>query len=200
MTPTLNQIFYLLSYYKYVIIFPLAVVEGPIVTILCGFLASLGKLNFWLVWLIVALGDIFGDSALYFLGIYGRTSLATKVLKFLGITKEHVVFIEDKFKKHPKKILSISKISHGVGSIALLAAGVVRFSYKKFLLYTVVLTIIKSLILTSIGFYFGRAYSNINKYFDIGAVVIIIIFVVLYFVFIRYLNTYVKNENLNSDR
>jgi membrane protein DedA with SNARE-associated domain len=42
---SLIQVIGWLVHYKYVVLFPIMVVEGPIITVLAGFLASLGSLN-----------------------------------------------------------------------------------------------------------------------------------------------------------
>ena len=41
----MDHIVYLLTEYKYLILFPLAIVEGPIIAVIAGFLCSSGFLN-----------------------------------------------------------------------------------------------------------------------------------------------------------
>lgn len=67
-----QQIISLLTAYKYFFLFPIVVVEGPIITVIAGFLSSLGYLNIIIAYLVVVAGDIVGDSAYYAIGFYGR--------------------------------------------------------------------------------------------------------------------------------
>jgi len=57
----MDYAFSLLLTYKYLILIPLAVVEGPIITVIAGFLITLGYMNIFLVYLIVIAGDLAGD-------------------------------------------------------------------------------------------------------------------------------------------
>ena len=58
----------LLLTYRYVILVPLAIIEGPIVTIICGFLVTLKVFNPLLVYVVMVLGDIVGDGWPYYMG------------------------------------------------------------------------------------------------------------------------------------
>lgn len=57
----LQQIILLLTAHKYLFLFPAAVVEGPIVTVIAGFLSSLGIFNIFIAYAVVVVSDIVGD-------------------------------------------------------------------------------------------------------------------------------------------
>ncbi|HUZ60693.1 MAG TPA: hypothetical protein VMU83_18125, partial [Hanamia sp.] len=67
----METIFYLLLKFRYVILFPLAVVEGPILAVIAGFLCTEGYLNLFIVYTIIVLGDITGDTICYLFGRWG---------------------------------------------------------------------------------------------------------------------------------
>ena len=50
----------MLSYYKYWLIFPIMVLEGPIITVISGFLVSLGTLNAFVAYPLLFFGDLLG--------------------------------------------------------------------------------------------------------------------------------------------
>ena len=50
----------LLLTYKYLILFPIAVFEGPFAAIIVGFLSSSHIFNIFIVYLVVVLGDMVG--------------------------------------------------------------------------------------------------------------------------------------------
>ena len=171
-------------HYKYLIIFPAAVIEGPIVTVVAGFLSSLGNLNFFLAWAVVVSGDVVGDIAWYGLGRFGGRGLVDRWGHYVGITSERVERLEDHFGKHGGKTLMLGKISHGVGGTILVAAGVARTAFWEFVWYNFIASIPKSLLLLLIGFYFGQALSKINSYLEFFGAITIMLGLVFAAVFI----------------
>src|SRR5258708_12893626 len=83
-----TKILELLVHYRYFVLFPISIVEGPIVTVLGGFLASMGQLSVLWVFVVVVLGDLVGDSLYYFLGTKSRNLAERSILKFLLITAQ----------------------------------------------------------------------------------------------------------------
>jgi membrane-associated protein len=112
MTASLSKLIPWLIRYKYAVIFPIAIFEGPVITIITGFLVSLGYLNFWLAYAVIILGDLVGDSGYYFFGKYGRSTVVKKYGHKVGITPEHLVSLENHFKAHSTRELIIGKVSH----------------------------------------------------------------------------------------
>jgi membrane protein DedA with SNARE-associated domain len=182
---TLENIIHLLEFYKYWIIFPLGVFEGPIITIISGFLSSIGHLNFWVAWFVLMFADLFSDTLYYCLGRYGREKFILRFGRRLGLTVEHVITMEKYFKNHPWKIFIFGKVAHGTGSTILTAAGLARVPYFQFLKYNIPTTLGNTSILIVIGYYFGHAYSSINKYFDYASLFFVAALVVAYIYFIK---------------
>jgi membrane protein DedA with SNARE-associated domain len=182
---TLQNIFHLLLQYKYFIIFPFAVLEGPIITIISGFLASLGQLNFWLAFAVLAFGDLVGDSLYYALGRFGRERLIAKYGKYLGLDQNRIVQIEKHFETHPWKTFTFGKVVHGTGSAILVAAGLGNVPYFEFLGYNIPTTMANTFILITLGYYFGHAYQRFNTYFEYVAVIGFALLIILYIYFIK---------------
>ncbi|MGA8848790.1 MAG: VTT domain-containing protein [Dehalococcoidia bacterium] len=195
----LQQIILLLTTHKYLFLFPVAVVEGPIITVIAGFLSSLGLLNIFIAYAVVVVGDIVGDIMHYAFGYYGRQKFVKRWGRFLGITLERVEQLEKHFEKHTGKTLIIGKLSQVVGAVVLVAAGIARVPLRKFIWYNFISTLPKSLILLLIGYYSGESYVKISSYLDytaIGTVVAAVIFIVIYFMIKNVSKKYVdKNTN-----
>ncbi len=153
--------------YKYFVLFPLVAVEGPIVTILAGFLTSLGQFNTALVLTVAVLGDLAGDCLHYAIGRWGREKFIGRWGKYVSVSEEQVSRLENHFRRHKIKTLAAGKISHGIGGIPLVAAGAARMPLFEFLLINFFLTLPKSVVLFFVGFYFGQAYAKINSYLEI---------------------------------
>ena len=193
----LQNIILLLTAYKYLFLFPVAVIEGPIITVIAGFLSSLGIFNVFIAYGVLVAGDIAGDVAYYELGYYGRQRFVTRWGRFIGITQERLEQLERHFDKHAGKTLIIGKLSQGIGGAILLAAGMAKVPLRTFALYDFLPTLPKTLILLLIGYYAGASYVKISSYFDyaaIGTVAAAVIFVVVYFVMRRVTKKYAGKD------
>lgn len=163
---TFEQILLWLGAYKYFALFPLAVVEGPIITVIAGFFVSLGYLNFWLAYAIIVAGDLSGDALHYAAGRWGGRKFIDRWGHYFGIGPNQVASLEKQFDKRGDKLIFIGKMSHGIGGAFLIAAGMVKMPFDKFIFSNLLATLIKSLLLLLIGFYFGHALATINTYLE----------------------------------
>ena len=185
---TLQQIVSWLVVYKYQVMFPITIFEGPIITVIGGFLASQGILNFYAVYAVCVSGDIVGDLLYYALGRWGSQSFLMKWLKYLGVTPERIKKLENHFEKHSGKTLLLGKISHGAGSLILIAAGVSKMPVGRFIWFNFIGTLPKTLAFLLIGYYFGEAYKRISQHIDYTALLtfsIAVIIIVIYVITIQ---------------
>jgi membrane protein DedA with SNARE-associated domain len=166
---SLNTIFGWVVMYRYVILLPIAIVEGPIISVIAGFLVSLGQMNFLLAYVILVLGDVMGDLLLYALGRWGRGTPLQKYGKYFGVTAERIAKLEKFFEHHAKKTLLFGKWGHALGFPILLSAGAVKEPIGEFVTVSILGTLPKTLILMLVGFYFGQSYDLINKYITYAA-------------------------------
>ena len=166
-----------LTAYRYLILFPIAVIEGPVVTILAGFLASLGQMNLWICYPLVVVADVIGDIFMYAQGRWGGKPIVEKWGRFFGIKPTLITRIEEHFKKHPGKTLVLGKISHFFGGPILIAAGMARMPLSAFIWFNVLGTMPKSLILLLVGFYFGAAYTTLDHFFKFASWVALVLLV-----------------------
>ena len=168
MLPHLSQsdIFSLLLQYKYLILFPIIAIEGPVATVLAGFIASMGIMNFFVAYAVILAGDMAGDSLYFALGYWGREKLIRRWGKFSGITVEKTERLEKHFGKHTGKTIIIGKLSHVFGVVVLLAAGLAKIKFRDFFKFDLIATIPKSLILILTGYYFGKTAIQSIKSFD----------------------------------
>jgi membrane protein DedA with SNARE-associated domain len=186
---SLDHLLLWIAAYKYLILFPISIFEGPIITVIAGFLVSQGQLNPYIVLAVVVLGDLVGDTIYYLLGRYGRTTFIRKHGKLVGVTEDRLERMDSHFEKHMGKTLLFGKFSHAVGTVVLVAAGAAKVDYGKFLFYNFIGTVPKSLILLLIGYYFGSAYAKINSYLDTATLIAIIAAILLtvgYILFSRF--------------
>ena len=170
----------LLGYYKYWLIFPIMVLEGPIITVISGFLVSLGTLNAFVAYPLLVFGDLLGDILHYWIGKYWmRFVWVRKIANFLGYDERREQELANHFQKHTVKTLLLAKISHGVGTVVQIAAGMAQMDFWRFVFWNFVGILPKTLLLLLLGYYLGNSYIKIDTYFDGIATVTISIVVLL---------------------
>lgn len=191
---SLQNILNWLILYKYEVIFPVTVVEGPIVTVIAGFLASQGILNLYLTYLIIVAGDLTGDLLYYAIGRWGGIRFVQQWGHWFGIKEKQIKRLEKHYEKHSGKTLIIGKITHGVGSVILFTAGMARMSVWRFFWFNVIGTLPKSLLFLLIGYYFGESYKVIDTYLNLTAKTTIGVAVGLVLIYLLVVNILKKTE------
>lgn len=177
--------------YGYWILFPLVVIEGPLVTILAGFLASLKFFNIFLAYAVVVLADLTGDIIYYCAGRWWLNRAFNRTLAFFSLSKSRVEKIEQALKKNRGKVLFFGKLSHVVGVVILFAAGHAEVPFADYVWYNFLATLPKSLVLILVGYYFGSSISNFNRYLDftvLGLVGFTAVFLAAYFIIAYFSN------------
>ncbi len=179
-------------HYKYAAIFPIAVLEGPIITIISGFLVSRHILSFIPAFFVVFFGDAVSDTIFYIIGRNGRNLI--QKLKFLRVTDDRINKMEVQYEKSPWRTMLVAKVSYGLGTIFMLSAGVSRMSLQRFFQSAFVLNALRSIILLSVGYYFGRIALRLGPtYLQYYAVVVIVVLPLGYWFF-----KIIKNKKADS--
>lgn len=152
----------LLNAYGIAILAPLAIIEGPIVTVIAAWLASLGLLNLWEVLICVILADLVGDSLMYLAGRLGLDWIPARLRMGLRLNRRRLVRLARMFQTDGTKILIIGKLTHAAGFAVLLAAGAAQMPFLTFLTANFIATVPKSLALAALGYLAGAAYGQIS--------------------------------------
>ena len=95
--------------YGYWALFVGMVIEGPIITLLGGFLTSLGYFELGWVYLIILIADTIGDTLAYGIGYFGRKKVLLKIFGWLQINEDKLLGIDEFFKEHGGKSVFVSK-------------------------------------------------------------------------------------------
>jgi len=182
--------------YRYGILLFLIAVEGPLVTMAAGFLSAHGYMNIWLVYIICVVGDVISDFVYFGIGYWGRSKIVSKYGHFLHISLAHVEKLERLFERHTGKTLVISKITHVAGVPFIIAAGLAKVKYYKFLFYDLIATVPKTLIFLLLGYYFGKAFDTFNNYLWYGTLISLFL-LLLYIIGYFYLGKY-SDKNIDK--
>ena len=83
----------LLIHYRYWLLIPLSLIEGPVMVFVAGALSSLGYFNPYLAFVIFFLRDVILDSIFYVIGHSGgQTSFIKKLLVKMGVKEDRTRF------------------------------------------------------------------------------------------------------------
>ena len=157
-----HHLFQSLIRYKYAVILPLAVLEGPMVTVVSGILVARGVLGFFPTLAVVLLGDLVSDPALYMIGRFGRGLLHR--FPIVKVPPARLKLLEHQYARHPWKTVIAGKLSYGLGSVFVIATGASHMPWGKFAKYMGTVDLIKSTTLLTLGFFSGRAILRMSGY------------------------------------
>ncbi len=175
-----TQIIALIQSHGLTMLTALAVIEGPIVTVIAAWLASMSLLRVQDVFICVLLADLVGDTALYLAGRFAPSMLSASWARRLGLTRRRVARVVRSFRERGWRILVFGKLTHAAGFAVLVAAGAARMPFAEFLLVNLAATIPKVLVFMGIGYVLGSASSAVGEWlFVFSAAVIGIIAVVI---------------------
>jgi membrane-associated protein len=179
--------------YKYTLLIPIAFVEGHAISLVVGFAARLGYLNPFFGGALVAIGNLLGDTALYWLGFYKGKKFARSWGVYIGITDTSLEKAEKIFHTHKRNILLASKMTNGLGlaMAVLFTAGMTRIPFRIYMFWNTLGELFWTGMLVAIGYFFGELYTTIeNVTWRIGLIVISILAVFLFF----QIGKYIKNK------
>ncbi len=163
----IREIFILLNAYGDFILFPLVVLEGPVVTVIAGFLSSVGVFSLIPTFLTIVVADLTGDVFYYSLGRWWLTSALTKLTNLFKVNPKIIDKLEGDLRTNKGKVLFLGKLSHIFGVPILMAAGHAKIPLPEFIWYNFLATVPKSLIFIMVGYLLGSTINNYNKYVNL---------------------------------
>lgn len=159
---TAAAVLHFILIYGYWLILPLAVVEGPILTVLAGVLVGSGHLDWRWVLALVVIGDLIGDMLYYAVGRWSWGPLKRLGQRF-GLTGHRATRLIERMDHGRVKVLLIGKWTHAIGALVLVAAGIVRMPVVQFLLVNLFATLPKSIVFLLIGIYAGQHLPSVSN-------------------------------------
>ncbi|WP_236840190.1 DedA family protein [Brenneria goodwinii] len=166
---------------------PLAVIEGPIVTVIAAYMARLDYFSLSAVCVIVILGDLVGDTGFYALGrwVINPEGQPPKWLARLGLSRARLEKMVSSFDNRGGRILVFGKMTHSAGAVVLAAAGMARMNFGSFLFYNTLATIPKSLFFIAVGWTFGHAIEQVDHWMVYVSLALLILVVVVGVMWLR---------------
>jgi len=172
-----QTILHLLITYRYLILFPLAALEGPVVALLAGFMVSLGHFQVLPAYAILILGDLIPDSFYYYLGRFGnKKNLIEKYSVSSKLLSQNLALMKRLFREHGRKTLFFGKLAYGLSIPFLITAGIIQMSYGTFVSYALPATLFQYGLLMIAGYYLGNSYALAQTYIhDAGIAIAVLV-------------------------
>jgi membrane protein DedA with SNARE-associated domain len=182
-----NFIIQTISNSGYLGIFFLMVAESALIPIpsevimtFSGYLVTTGKFNVIVVIIAGSVGNLVGGLVAYYVGSYLGRGVVLRYGKYVLLKKSHLELAESYFKKYGDRSTFISRLLPVIRTYVSLPAGVAKMNLKKFVVYTLVGSIIWNTALTYVGIKLGEEWNNIRRYSHyLDAVVVIVVIVVI---------------------
>jgi len=176
--------------------------EIPIIA--AGVASSVGTLNPWLAFVCCLIGALAGDSVIYVIGYHFGHSLVTRHPRFAQLLHaDREARIEAMIRRHGLKVFFLSRFMVGIRAPVYLTAGILRMSFRRFILIDTVCATAVVAVFFGLGYAYGdhvTALFQLIRRSEIGlsvAVVTGVCVVVLYYWWRR--RRQVRNPLLDPD-
>src|SRR6185295_9932036 len=139
-------------------------VPGETILLAAGFFAAQGHFTLWEVMAIAAFGAVLGDNAGYGIGRkLGRAALL-RYGRFLGLTQPRMAHMDRFFMSHGNKTILVARFITGLRVFAALLAGAAKMQWRTFVIYNMLGALLWSLVITLVGFFFGRSWDVLEHW------------------------------------
>jgi len=119
-----------------------------------GAIAAIGSLNVFLIWGILVIAAILGDTANYWIGhFFGEKLIASKLSI---IKKEHIDKTQAFYDKHGGKTIILARFVPIIRTFAPFVAGIGKMHYGKFIGFNFIGGIAWVTIFVFVGYFFGN--------------------------------------------
>lgn len=157
------------------VVAPIAVLEGPIVTVISSWLAQQGLFDLPRLIAVLVVADLVGDAILYAVGRWGLHRLPAHWLRRIGLREGRIRLMSRRFDHQGGRILAFGKLTHAAGAAVLVAAGLARMPFGAFLFFNTLATIPKTLAFVALGYLIGHAYRLINLWISNASIALLIL-------------------------
>ena len=163
---SIEAAFSLLEAHPYLLLFPLVMLEGPLATVCAGFLVAAGFAIWPLVYAIAVGADLAADTIYYLLGRSARYPPPRRIVRRFGLTEGRLARLEEVVRTNAPKALIGAKIVDAAAIPVLVATGLAKMDYGRFLILNVAATLPKAAVLMAVGFLVGE---QAIQYLDRGS-------------------------------
>ena len=181
----MDTLLQLMESYGYIALFVAMVLENANIPIpsevvlgFAGFLISQQIFSFWTTFIVACLAGLVGSVLSYWLGSYGGRPLLLKYGKYIFFNEHKFQMAENMFNKYGGAAVLICRFLPGVRTFISFPAGIARYPFWKFTIFTIIGTIPWTLLLVWAGSLLGSHWRDLIQYNHIFLIVIAVVCVI----------------------
>jgi membrane protein DedA with SNARE-associated domain len=155
---------------------------GETITLVGGFLAGSGELNYWWVLASAVSGAVLGDNFGYWIGRFGGWQLLVKVGRFFRIEEAQLELARERYSRNAAQAVFWGRFVTLLRIFAGPLAGISQMSYRQFLLCNLGGATVWAAAIVSLSFFLGKVVSLeqiISWTAQVGVVALLVIVAVL---------------------
>jgi membrane protein DedA with SNARE-associated domain len=132
---------------------------GETITLVGGFLAGSGELDYWLVFGCAAGGAVMGDNFGYWIGKWGGWPLLLRIGRLFRISEAQLLEIRTEFKNNAARAVFLGRFIALLRIFAGPLAGIAQMPYGQFLLCNTAGAVVWAGLMVSLAFFLGQLVS-----------------------------------------
>ena len=155
---------------------------GETITIVGGFLAGSGELNYWWVLTSTIAGAVLGDNFGYWIGRYGGWQLLVNIGRIFQIQEHQLESAKERYSKNAAQAVFFGRFVTLLRIFAGPLAGIAKMPYGRFLLCNFGGATVWAATIVTLAFFLGRIVSLeqiISWIAQIGTLALLLVIVVL---------------------
>jgi membrane protein DedA with SNARE-associated domain len=131
-------------------------IPGETITIVGGFLAGSGELNYWLVLGTASGGAVLGGSIGYWIGKLGGWALLQRAGRFLRIKEEQLAETKKQFSENAARAVFFGRFVAFLRILASPMAGIAEMPFPQFMLFNIAGAAVWASVMVTLSFFMGR--------------------------------------------
>lgn len=154
-------------------------IPSEVVLGFAGFLISQHIFDFWMTFAIACTAGVIGSIISYWLGSYGGRPLLLKYGKYIFFNEHKFTMAENMFNKYGGAAVLICRCLPGVRTFISFPAGVARYPFWKFMIFTIIGTIPWTFLLVWAGSILGSHWRDLIQYNHVFLIAVVVICVII---------------------
>ena len=163
-------------------------VPGETILLAAGFFASQHHFSVLAVMTIATTGAVTGDNCGYWVGHRVGRKLLVRYGRYVMLTESRFRGMEKYFASHGDKTVLVARFITGFRVFTALFAGATGMRWPRFLLFNVLGAISWAIVMTLLGFFFGKSWNLLEQYIKgagLALLAVIAVAVVVYHILWR---------------